>query len=214
MQNTLDKITQMKLIPVVAIQDAGHSDRLADALIAGGLPCAEITFRTAAAQDAVGNLAKRGDMLVGAGTVLTVDQAKAAIDAGATFIVAPGFNPKVVRYCLGQNIPMTPGVATPTDIEAAMEMGLEMLKFFPAEALGGIKTLKAISAPYTKARFIPTGGINTGNVVQYLKHPSVVACGGSWMVTSALIADEQFDRITSLTREAVTLVKNLYNENK
>jgi 2-dehydro-3-deoxyphosphogluconate aldolase/(4S)-4-hydroxy-2-oxoglutarate aldolase len=209
MQNTLDKITQIKLIPVVAIQDAGHSDGLADALIAGGLPCAEITFRTAAAQDAIRNMAKRGDMLVGAGTVLTVDQAKAAIDAGATFIAAPGFNPKVVRYCLERDIPMTPGVATPTDIEAAMEMGLEMLKFFPAEALGGINTLKAISAPYTKARFIPTGGINAGNVVQYLKHPSVVACGGSWMVTSALIADEQFDRITSLTREAVTLVKDL-----
>jgi 2-dehydro-3-deoxyphosphogluconate aldolase/(4S)-4-hydroxy-2-oxoglutarate aldolase len=209
MQNTLDKITQMKLIPVVAIQNAGHSDGLADALIAGGLPCAEITFRTAAAQDAIRNMAKRGDMLVGAGTVLTVDQAKAAIDAGATFIVAPGFNPKVVRYCLERDIPMTPGVATPTDIEAAMEMGLEMLKFFPAEALGGIKTLKAISAPYTKVRFIPTGGINAGNVVQYLKHSSVVACGGSWMVTSSLIADEQFDRITSLTREAVILVKNL-----
>jgi 2-dehydro-3-deoxyphosphogluconate aldolase/(4S)-4-hydroxy-2-oxoglutarate aldolase len=214
MQNTLAEITQMKLIPVVAIQDAGHSDGLADALIAGGLPCAEITLRTAAAQDAIRNMAKRGDMLVGAGTVLTVDQAKAAIDAGATFIVAPGFNPKVVRCCQEQNIPMTPGVATPTDIEAAMEMRLEVLKFFPAEALGGIKTLKAICAPYTKAKFIPTGGINAGNVAQYLKHPNVVACGGSWMVTSALIADEQFDRITSLTHEAVTLVKNLQNENK
>lgn len=198
----------MKLIPVVAIQDAGHSDALADALIAGGLPCAEITFRTAAAQDAIGIMAKRGDMLVGAGTVLTVDQAKAAIDAGATFIVAPGFNPKVVRYCLEQNIPMTPGVATPTDIESAMEMGLEILKFFPAEAIGGIKTLKAICAPYTQAKFIPTGGINAGNVVQYLKHPSVVACGGSWMVSSKLIANEQFDEITRLTIEAVTLVKN------
>ena len=209
MQNTLEQIRQRKLIPVVAIQDAGHSDALADALITGGLPCAEFTFRTAAAQDAIRYMAKRGDILVGAGTVLTVDQAKAAIDAGATFMVAPGFNPKVVRYCLEQNIPMIPGVATPTDIEAAMDMGLEILKFFPAEALGGFKTIKAICAPYTKAKFIPTGGINAGNVVQYLKHPRVVACGGSWMVTSNLIANEQFDRITSLTREAVTLVKDL-----
>jgi 2-dehydro-3-deoxyphosphogluconate aldolase/(4S)-4-hydroxy-2-oxoglutarate aldolase len=209
MQNTLEKITQMKLVPVVAMQDAGHSGALADALIAGGLPCAEITFRTAAARDAIHTMAKRGDMLVGAGTVLTVDQAKAAIDAGATFIVAPGFNPKIVRYCMERNIPMSPGVATPTDIEAAMDMGLEILKYFPAEAIGGFKTLKAICAPYTKAKFIPTGGINAGNVVEYLKHPSVVACGGSWMVTSALIANEQFDQITSLTSEAVNLVKSL-----
>lgn len=209
MQNTLGKITQMKIVPVVAIQDADHSDALADALIAGGLPCAEITFRTAAAQDAIRNMAKRGDMLVGAGTVLTTDQAKSAIDAGATFIVAPGFNPNVVRYCMEHNIPMSPGVATPTDIEAAMEMGLEILKFFPAESIGGLKTLKAISAPYTKAKFIPTGGINASNVVEYLEHPSVVACGGSWMVTSALIANEQFDQITSLTREAVNLVNGL-----
>jgi 2-dehydro-3-deoxyphosphogluconate aldolase/(4S)-4-hydroxy-2-oxoglutarate aldolase len=209
MQNTLEKITQMKLVPVVAIQDAGHSNALADALIAGGLPCAEITFRTAAAQDAIRTMAKRGDMLVGAGTVLTTDQAKAAIDAGATFIVAPGFNPKVVRYCMEQNIPMSPGVATPTDIEAALDMGLEILKYFPAEAMGGFKTLKAICAPYTNAKFIPTGGINAKNVVEYLKHPSVVACGGSWMVTSALIANEQFDQITSLTTEAVNLVKAL-----
>ena len=149
------------------------------------------------------------DILVGAGTVLTIEQVKLAMDAGATFIVAPGFNPKVVGYCLKHNIPMTPGVATPTDIEAALDLGLTILKYFPAEAFGGLNTLKAISAPYTNVKFIPTGGINTLNVATYLAHPKVVACGGSWMVKSTFITSHQFDTITRLTREAVTLVQNL-----
>jgi len=209
MSTALEKALQMKIVPVVAIHDAGHSDTLANALIEGGLPCAEITFRTAAAADAIRTMAKRGDMLVGAGTVLTIAQVKLAVDAGATFVVAPGLNPRVVGYCREQNIPITPGVATPTDIETALDLGLKILKYFPAEAFGGLKTLKAISAPYTTVKFIPTGGINADNVVAYLEHPKVVACGGSWMVKSALIAAGQFDKITSLTREAVNLVQNM-----
>jgi 2-dehydro-3-deoxyphosphogluconate aldolase/(4S)-4-hydroxy-2-oxoglutarate aldolase len=199
---------QMKIIPVVAIHDADHADALADALLQGGLPCAEITFRTQAAAQVIRRMARRGDILVGAGTVLTIDQVKLAVDAGAAFMVAPGLNPKVVGYCLEQNIPMAPGVATPTDIEGALDMGLSILKYFPAEAFGGLSTLKAISAPYQNVSFIPTGGINAKNVGAYLSHPKVAACGGSWMVTSALIADRKFDEITRLVREAVTLIKN------
>ena len=209
MPTALEKILQMKIVPVLVIHDAGHSDALADALVEGDLPCAEITFRTAAAADAIRAMAKRGDMLVGAGTVLTVDQVKLAVDAGATFMVAPGLNPRVVDYCRGQNIPIIPGVATPTDIETALDLGLKILKYFPAEAFGGLKTLKAISAPYTAVKFVPTGGINADNVIAYLEHPKVAACGGSWMVKSALIAVGQFDKITSLTREAVNLIQNM-----
>lgn len=209
MTTTFEKTLKMKIIPVVAIHEAGLADALAEALLEGGLPCAEITFRTQAAAEAIRRIAKRGDILVGAGTVLTIEQVKLAMDAGATFIVAPGFNPKVVGYCLKHNIPMTPGVATPTDIETALDLGMTILKYFPAEAFGGLNTLKAISAPYTNVKFIPTGGINTRNVATYLAHPKVVACGGSWMVKSTFITSHQFDTITRLTREAVTLVQNL-----
>jgi 2-dehydro-3-deoxyphosphogluconate aldolase/(4S)-4-hydroxy-2-oxoglutarate aldolase len=209
MPTALEKVLQMKIVPVVAIHDAGHSDALADALIEGGLPCAEITFRTGAAADAIRTMAKRGNMLVGAGTVLTIDQVKQAVDAGAAFMVAPGLNPRVVGYCREHNIPIIPGVATPTDIETALDLGLKILKYFPAEAFGGLKTLKAISAPYIAVKFIPTGGITADNVTAYLEHPKVVACGGSWMVKSALIVAGQFDKITSLTREAVNLVQNM-----
>jgi 2-dehydro-3-deoxyphosphogluconate aldolase/(4S)-4-hydroxy-2-oxoglutarate aldolase len=202
---SLTKVLNHRIIPVVAIQDAGDALPLADALINGGLPCAEITFRTAAAAAAIEAIAKRGDIDVGAGTVLKVEQVKQAVDAGATFIVSPGFNPKVVGYCIDNGIPVTPGVSNPTDIEMALDFGLEILKFFPAEAFGGLKTLKAMSAPYTMMRFIPTGGIGPGNVLDYLKHPKVAACGGSWMVKSDLIAGGQFERITELTREAVAI---------
>jgi 2-dehydro-3-deoxyphosphogluconate aldolase/(4S)-4-hydroxy-2-oxoglutarate aldolase len=207
MQAAYKKALSMKIIPVVAIHDADHADALADALIEGGLPSAEITFRTAAAKAAIAAIASRGDMVVGAGTVLSIDQVKQAVDAGASFVVAPGLNPKVVTYCLENEIPVCPGVCTPTDIETALDLGLEILKFFPAEAFGGIKTLKALSAPYTKARFVPTGGLNAGNVLEYLKHPQVAACGGSWMVKSTLISDRAFETITRLTREAVDIVK-------
>jgi 2-dehydro-3-deoxyphosphogluconate aldolase/(4S)-4-hydroxy-2-oxoglutarate aldolase len=209
MNEQFNQVLAQRIIPVVAIHNAKDADPLADALIAGGLPSAEITFRTEAAEAAIKAMARRGDITVGAGTVLTVEQAQKAIDAGAGFVVAPGLNPKVVRFCLDNNIPVTPGVATPTDIETAMNLGLEILKFFPAEAFGGLKTLKAMSAPYQAVKFIPTGGLNAQNVVDYLKFPKVAAVGGSWIVKSDAIAGGEFDKITQLTREAVEIVKNL-----
>ncbi len=205
MDEVLKRIGELKLVPVVVIEDAKDSGPLADALAAGGLPCAEITFRTAAAPEAIKTMAARGDLLVGAGTVLTVDQVKSAVDAGARFIVSPGTKPKVVGYCVEKGIPVTPWVCTPTDIETALGFGLEVVKFFPAEALGGLKLLKALSAPYGMMRFIPTGGINASNLPGYLAFPKVLACGGSWMVKKDLIAAGRFDEIARLTREAVEI---------
>jgi 2-dehydro-3-deoxyphosphogluconate aldolase/(4S)-4-hydroxy-2-oxoglutarate aldolase len=206
MKEKFQKTLELRIVPVVAIHNAKDAVPLAEALYQGGLPSAEITFRTAAAPEAIQQIAKRSDMLVGAGTVLKVDQIKQAVDSGACFIVSPGFNPKVVQYCLDHQIPVTPGISTPTDIEMALDFGLEIVKFFPAEAFGGLKTLKAMSAPYTMMKFIPTGGIGPHNLLDYLMHPQVPACGGSWMVTSAMIAEGRFDEITRLTREAVEIV--------
>ena len=194
-------------MPIVAIQDAKDSMQLADTLIEGGLPCAEITFRTAAAIDAIRIMAQRGDILVGAGTVLKVDQVKAAVDAGAQFMVSPGFNPKVAGYCVENNIIITPGISTPSDIEAALDFGLEVLKFFPAEAFGGLKTLKAMSGPYATVKFIPTGGISPKNLLDYLQFSKVLACGGTWVAKSALISEGKFDQILRNTKEAVSLVE-------
>lgn len=198
-----------KIIPVVAIQKADDAQPLAEALIRGGLPCAEITFRTDAAARVIKKIAQRGDIVVGAGTVLKIAQVQQAVDAGATFLVTPGFNPKVVAYCMEHNIPVAPGVSNPTDIEMALDFGLDIVKFFPAEAFGGLKTLKAMSAPYAAMRFIPTGGIGPDNLLGYLKHPKVAACGGSWMVKSELISAGQFERIAELTREAVSIAARL-----
>jgi 2-dehydro-3-deoxyphosphogluconate aldolase/(4S)-4-hydroxy-2-oxoglutarate aldolase len=207
MSAILDQFKQMRVVPVVAIENAQDAMKLADALIEGGLPCAEITFRTAAAVDAMGIMARRGDILVGAGTVLTVDQVKAAVDVGARFMVSPGFNSKVVGYCVENNITVTPGICTPSDIEAALGFGLEVLKFFPAEAFGGLKTLKAMSGPYGAIKFIPTGGISPGNLVEYLQFPKTLACGGTWIAKSNLISGGHFDQILSSARAAVELVK-------
>lgn len=207
MQEKFEKALKLRIIPVVAIHDAGHADNLADALTAGGLPCAEITFRTDAAADAIKKIAARDDMIVGAGTVLKIEQVKQAVACGACFIVSPGFSPKVVQYCIENHIPVTPGISTPTDIQVAHEFGLDIVKFFPAEAFGGLKTLKAMSAPYQMMKFIPTGGIGPQNVLEYLKHPKVPACGGSWMVKSNLIAEGKFAEITRLSREAVELAQ-------
>ena len=209
MSEILKQFEKMRVVPVVAIQNAEDSMALADALIEGGLPCAEITFRTAAAVDAMRIMARRGDVLVGAGTVLKVDQVKAAVDVGARFMVAPGFNPKVVEYCVENHITITPGICTPSDIEAALDFGLEVLKFFPAEAFGGLKTLKAMSGPYSSVRFVPTGGINPDNLLEYLQSPKVLACGGTWIAKSALISEGKFDEIINNTREAVGIVKKL-----
>ncbi len=209
MSEILKQFEKMRVVPVVAIQSAEHAMALADALIEGGLPCAEITFRTAAAIDAMRIMAQRGNVLVGAGTVLKVDQVKAAIDVGARFMVAPGFNPKVVEYCVENHITITPGICTPSDIEAALDFGLEVLKFFPAEAFGGLKTLKAMSGPYSTVRFVPTGGISPDNLLEYLQFPKVLACGGTWIAKSALISEGKFDEIINNTREAVGIVKKL-----
>jgi 2-dehydro-3-deoxyphosphogluconate aldolase/(4S)-4-hydroxy-2-oxoglutarate aldolase len=209
MNEILKQFEKMGVIPVVAIENEKDAMQLAEALIDGGLPCAEITFRTAAAAGAIRIMAKRGDILVGAGTVLKVDQVKAAIDAGARFIVAPGFNPKVVGYCVENNITVTPGIATPSDIEAALDFGLDVFKFFPAEAFGGLNTLKAMSGPFGAVKFIPTGGINTANLCEYLKFSKVLACGGTWVAKTALISEGKFGEILKNAREAVALVKTL-----
>ena len=197
----------MRVIPVVAIENAQDAAQLADTLIEGGLPCAEITFRTAAAIEAMRIMAQRGDILVGAGTVLKVDQVKAAVDVGAQFMVSPGFNPKVVGYCVENNITITPGICTPSDIEAALEFGVDALKFFPAEAFGGLNTLKAMSGPYGAVRFVPTGGISPANLVEYLQFPKTLACGGTWIAKAALISEGKFDQILDNAKEAVGLVK-------
>ncbi len=207
MSPILDQFEQMKVVPVVAIQNAQDAMQLADTLIEGGLPCAEITFRTAAAIDAMRIMAGREDILVGAGTVLKVDQVKAAIDVGARFMVSPGFNPKVVGYCVENDILIAPGICTPSDIEAALDFGLGVLKYFPAEAFGGLKTLKAMSGPYGSVKFVPTGGIGPSNLVDYLRFPKTLACGGTWIAKSNLISDGNFSQILSNATEAVYLVK-------
>jgi len=204
MNEVLVKIGELGLVPVVKIENANDAIPLGKALLAGGLPVAEITFRTAAAEEAIATLhAELPELFLGAGTVLTVEQAQKAVKAGASFIVSPGFNPKVVDYCVENNVPITPGINSPTQIEMALERGLEVVKFFPAEASGGVKMLKAMAAPYGAISFIPTGGINQNNVNTYLAFPKVLACGGSWMVKADLISSGQFDEITRLTKEAV-----------
>ncbi len=204
MNEVLKTIGDLGIVPVVAINDAAHAVPLARALSAGGLPVAEITFRTAAAEEAIRAIANEvPEVLVGAGTVLTPEQADKAVAAGARYIVSPGTNPAVVKRCQDHGVPITPGVATPSDIEVALGLGLSVVKFFPAEAVGGLKALKAMAAPYGMLRFIPTGGIDAGNINDYLAFPKVHACGGSWMVKTDMIAAGQFDRIETLVREAV-----------
>lgn len=205
MNQILSRFRELRVIPVVAIERAEDAMPLAEALIAGGLPCAEITFRTAAAPRAIKIMAQRGDILVGAGTVLTVDQVKTALDAGARFIVSPGFNPKVAGYCVEHHIACTPGICTPSDIESALDLGLTALKFFPAEAFGGLKTLKAMSGPYTTVEFIPTGGINPSNLADYLSFAKVLACGGTWIAKSAIISAGGFDEIEKNARQALAI---------
>ncbi len=209
MSDVHEQLAKLKLIPVVSIDHAQDAVPLGKALLAGGLPCAEITFRTDAAEDAIRALGGRSDILLGAGTVLSVDQVNRAHDAGASFIVAPGTNPKVIERCLELNLPVFPGVATPTDIELARSFGLRTLKFFPAEALGGLDTLKAMAAPYGDVMFVPTGGITPVNLPAYLAHPSVVACGGSWMVKPQFLKAQQFDKITELCQDAVQIAASV-----
>lgn len=207
MRDLSEKIGGIGVIPVVSIPREEYAVPLAEALIEGGLPCAEITFRTEAAAGAIAAIGKRfPDLLLGAGTILNVDQARAAIDAGARFLVSPGTNPVVVEYSLKNGLPIFPGVCTPTEIESTMSLGLTALKFFPAEAMGGVTFLKAICAPYRMIRLIPTGGIDPGNLADYLSVPQVLACGGSWMVKPELMSEGKFDIIAGLAREAADLV--------
>jgi 2-dehydro-3-deoxyphosphogluconate aldolase / (4S)-4-hydroxy-2-oxoglutarate aldolase len=208
--NIIERIERIGIIPVVSIPKAEHALPLAEALLAGGLPCAEITFRTAAAAEAIAQIKKQlPEMLVGAGTVLSVEQADTALGAGAEFIVSPGTNLLVVEHCLSQRAPIFPGVCTPTEIEMALSKGVEVLKFFPAEAAGGVKFLKAVCAPYSHVKFIPTGGIDTKNIGEYLAIQQVLACGGSWMVKPEWMKAGEFDRIGQAAREAVALVSEL-----
>ena len=210
MEPRLEQIQALGVVPVVAIENATDAPQLGRALVAGGLPCAEITFRTAAAPEAIRLMAAEcPDVLVGAGTVLTVVQAETAVANGAKFIVTPGFDDAVVDWCIANQVPVTPGVMTPTEINLALNKGLNVLKFFPAEAAGGAKTLTAVGGPYGDAKFIPTGGISPNNLRDYLSLPSVLACGGSWLVKKPLISGGEFETITRLAQEAVAIVKEV-----
>ena len=210
MNETLEKLGQYGIVPVVVLNDSKDAEPLADALCEGGLACAEVTFRTKAAAESIKIMSeKHPEMLVGAGTVLTVEQVDEAVAAGAKFIVSPGLNSEVVKYCLDKNIAITPGVVTPSEMEQAIELGLNIVKFFPAEPSGGLSMIKAVSAPYTMLKFMPTGGINPGNVKEYLKSDKNYACGGSWMVKGDLVDAGDFDKIKELTKEAADIVKEI-----
>jgi Entner-Doudoroff aldolase len=204
MNDTLVKLSQIGIVPVVALNDINDARPLAKALCDGGLPCAEVTFRTDCAEEAIRVMTTEfPQMFVGAGTVLTTEQVDRAVGAGAKFIVSPGLNPEVVKYCVDKNIPVTPGCANPSDIEQALAFGLDVVKIFPAEAIGGLKLIKSMAAPYVNMKFMPTGGINAKNLNDYLAYDRIVACGGSWMVSGDLVNAGKFDEITALTKEAV-----------
>ena len=208
MNKVLEQIHEFGIVPVVVLDDAKDAEPLAKALCVGGLPCAEVTFRTAAAEESIRIMAEKfPNMLIGAGTVITTEQVDRAVAAGAKFIVSPGINPKIVKYCQEKGVLITPGCITPTEVETAIECGLETVKFFPAEPAGGLEMIKAMAAPYVNMTFMPTGGINAKNVKEYLAFNKIVACGGSWMVKGDLVKAGNFDKIVELTKEAVEIVK-------
>ena len=208
MNEVLEKIQEIGIVPVVVLDDAKDAAPLAKALCEGGLPCAEVTFRTAAAEESIRIMSEQfPEMLVGAGTVLTTEQVDRAVAAGAKFIVSPGMNPRIVKYCVEKGILITPGCANPSDIEQALENGLDVVKFFPAEPAGGLKMIKAMAAPYVGVKFMPTGGINQNNVKDYLAYDRILACGGSWMVKGDMVAAGEFYKIKELAAEAVEIVK-------
>lgn len=201
----LAQLASMRIVPVIVIDDLGAALPLADALVAGGLRCAEVTLRTPGAVEAISRFAGNADLLVGAGTVLDLDQVNAVVDAGACFVVSPGFDGQVVGRCQQLGVPVLPGTATPTDIQQARQVGLTAVKFFPAETLGGIAALSAMSAPFPGMTFVPTGGVTPANVGAYLQHPSVLAAGGSWMASRRLIAARDWKQIGKLAAEAAGL---------
>ena len=204
MNDVCKKIHDIGIVPVIAIDNVEDAAPLAKALCEGGLPVAEVTYRTACAHDAMVEMKKAcPDMIIGAGTVITKEQVDSAIDAGAEFIVSPGLNPETVKYCQSKGVPILPGTANASDIEQAIALGLEVVKFFPAEPLGGLKMIKALAAPYNKMKFMPTGGVNEKIVNDYLNDPVILACGGTWMIDKKAIADKDFDKIKKLTQGAV-----------
>ncbi|MCI7129784.1 MAG: bifunctional 4-hydroxy-2-oxoglutarate aldolase/2-dehydro-3-deoxy-phosphogluconate aldolase [Lachnospiraceae bacterium] len=210
MKTIAEQMAEMLVVPVVVLHDAKDAKKLADALVEGGLPCAEVTFRTEAAEESIRIMAEKyPDMLVGAGTVLTTEQVDRAVAAGAKFIVSPGFDPEIVDYCIEKEIPVFPGVVTPSEAAQAVRRGLEVVKFFPAEQYGGVPAIKALAAPYTMLRFMPTGGVNVNNLEDYLSCDKIICCGGSWMVKGDMIEAGAFDQIRQLTKEAVDLARSI-----
>lgn len=210
MKTLEEKFYDYAVIPVVVLNDAKDAIPLADALVEGGLSCAEVTFRTEAAEESIRLMCgKYPGMLVGAGTVLTIEQVERAVGAGAKFIVSPGFDPEIVDYCLEKKIPVLPGCVTPSEIAQAVKRGLKTVKFFPAEQSGGVSMLKAMAAPYTMLKFMPTGGINKENLKEYLGFNKVLCCGGSWMVKGDMIENSQFDKIKEMTKEAVKMAQEI-----
>ena len=210
MNHISEDIARYGVVPVVVLNDPAEALPVADALLKGGLPVAEVTFRTAAAEEAIRIIAaERPAMLVGAGTVLTIDQVDRAVAAGAKFIVCPGFDPEIVDYCIGKSIPVFPGCTTASEVAWGVKRGLTVLKFFPAEQCGGVATIKALCAAYVGVKFMPTGGIGPKNLKDYLSCDKIVCCGGSWMVKGDLIKAGRFDEIERLSREAVALAKEV-----
>ena len=211
MMKTLEeRFYDYAVVPVVVLNDADDAVPLADALIKGGLPCAEVTFRTDAAEESIRRICESfPDMLVGAGTVLTTEQVERAHKAGAKFIVSPGFDPEIIDCCISIGLPVLPGCITPSEIAQAVKRGLKVVKFFPAEQSGGVAMIKAMAAPYSMVKFMPTGGISTKNLADYLSCDKILCCGGSWMVKEDLIRSGSFDKITDMTREATALARSI-----
>ncbi len=206
---TINQVTSFKVVPVVALDHLEDALPLAQALIDGGLPLMEITFRTAVAEAAIALISKSfPEMLIGAGTILTLDQVKKAISAGAKFIVTPGFDSNIVNYCKENNILIIPGAVTPTELTYALNHGIDVVKFFPAEDFGGIRTIRSLSAPFSNIKFIPTGGINEKNVNDYLSFEKVLACGGTWMCPKTLISEKKFSEITQITKQSLKNIRN------
>ena len=213
MSTAAERFAELGVVPVVVLEDAKDAAPLAKALVEGGLPCAEVTFRTAAAEESIRIMASEyPDMFVGAGTVLTIVQVDRAVAAGAKFIVSPGFDHEIVDFCLSKDISVYPGVITPSEVAQAVKRGLKVVKFFPAEQFGGVATIKAMAAPYVGLKFMPTGGVNAKNLENYLSCDKTVACGGSWMVKGDLVKAGKFDEIKSLTEEAVKLAAQIRNK--
>lgn len=210
MSDLIEQLRNIAIVPVIEIEDPAKAASLAKALIEGGINCAEVTFRTAGAAEAIKNMVEAyPDMLVGAGTVLRREQVDKAIEAGAKFIVSPGLNPDTVNYCIEKNIPVVPGVVTPSEIELALSLGLTFVKFFPAEAAGGLKMIKAVAAPYKEVSFMPTGGVNIGNINDYLAFDRIVACGGTWIVPKSALKEDNYEEITRLCLEAKAHIKEV-----